>query len=423
MPSTTFTHMPGICNNHPRMPSLIRKLDNRLRASDIEAYPFHWAGRAFYVPDRLPTEHEPYIPAEFVAFHPGPSPDVQHNKDLCFLDSAYEIRVCGMAVSRFDPIIPFRRNQNEIIMYSTQKESGRGGGLGNGLDGVVSKNDGIPYIHYDHKKDQSVTPDRYYPVAASKSLVVRSGTTEHRESVNVRFNIIEIDEKSDDLDRTLNNLDQLGGSLSTLTAAVPYLALLTPALSTIGAVGNRALDSYAIPDKVLNTDVDFMIAKRDSTYLKNARPGRYLRYGYYVFLAEPVKCKLYLATNTLGNMRVMVRRIPRKSRRGGKHRQLHPKSEYVPLKHCDYIVVRVTPPEGDAEDKRASIRVDHMQRLQKILSGASATDPSDLKKSITSVLRDTGLQAAEAVHETWNVPRAEPQRSKQSDGNSTDGEH
>lgn len=284
-------------------------------------------------------------------------------------------------------------------MYSTQKATEQVIVNSKKEKEFVKQSDGIPYIHYDHKKDNAVEEDKYIPIPDSRNLVIRSSRFEPRERVNVRFNILEVDNKSEELNRTLMQLDQLGGAFNESgIGMVPYLALLSPALSMVGALGGRALESYARPDKVLGCDVDLKIAKRNSDYLREARPNAFLRYGYYIFLAEPVCCKLYLATNTLKNMRLMVKRVQKpRAKKDKKTGDEVP--EYVPLKHCDYIVIRVTQPESDAIGKKRSIRLEDVKRLQGVLNSASSTDPADLKRSVVSIMKEAGMETGEVLQE------------------------
>ena len=71
--------------------------------------------------------------------------------------------------------------------------------------------------------------------------------------------------------------------------------------------------------------------------------------------------------------------------------------KFVPIRHCDYIVIRVTVPGTDVEDARPPIRPQDLNRLGNVLSTAATADPDTLKSGLTSVLEDIGMIVSGAV--------------------------
>lgn len=88
--------------------------------------------------------------------------------------------------------------------------------------------------------------------------------------MNVRFNILELDKPS------LTTKDAINGisSLTSLLPAVPLLDTAEPLFKVAASLTKKALHSYARPDKVIVSDMDFMLAVRNRVYNPEATPYR-----------------------------------------------------------------------------------------------------------------------------------------------------
>lgn len=355
-----------------------------------------------------------FAPTQLVSNRPRPD-----DRNIVYQDSAFEIRVAGMLVRNYDRWGP--SGDNELLMYSIQTDPSTAG----------DANQSLPFIHYDFQRDGSESANTYVPIPASKSYVMSSGgiggasvklpTTKKRtaqstaapktkpvktasrvpstfaarpkKSVNVQFRILEIDNPSEMIKQAVSGIDELGGFISSFSAAAPFVGMLSPALGLASAVSKRALDSYAQPDKVISIDMDFLLASRERVRKGTAPAGEYLRYGYYFFLSEPIEGKLYASVRTPKNVQLMFRRCDD---------DLHAPTtisgdpvatrRYFPLVEVSYLVVRVVEPTGAGQVNRRPIQMSHAHALEDIFKRTKLDDdPVEIRNAIWNLGHDLGI--------------------------------
>lgn len=327
----------------------------------------------------------PFVPTELPSGPPS--------GNLVYTDSPFEIRVAGMLVKNYDRWVPRPSADNELLMYSVERDPS----VPNG-EGAES----LPFIHFDHRSDayHSIErPNTYVPIPASKSFVTGSsgkkqsgGTARsmNQKSVNVQFKIIELDTPGESVKQAISGIDELGGAINTFSMSSPSLGILSPALSLAGSLSKKALESYAKPDKVISIDMDFLIADRARVENNTAPPGEYLRYGYYFFLSDPLESKLYASVLTPKNVQLMLRRADK-----DKHipRDITGKPvesrKFFPLTQVSYLVVRVAEPTCSGERRRKPIQKGHARELEDIFSMAkSKENPENVQRAI----KDLGIK-------------------------------
>ncbi len=339
------------------------------------------------------------------------------DSNLVYSDMPYEVRVAGMMVKSFDLF----DNSNELMLYSTE--------CANSCQSSTS----LPFIHYDYSRDSTVTtekPNNYVPIPASKSFVTGSsgkksmGSTSaessaslvaksddlstsisedkarpikrRRYSVNLQFRILEIDEPNDTVQEAVNGIRDLGGIMSSFGTAVPFLGALNPAMAIASSLTQRALDSYAKPDRVMSIDMDLNIANRERVATGKSPPGQYLRYGYYFFLAEPVEGKLYASVRTPGNLILMLKRSDETTDRNA---QVDARA-YFPLIDVSYLVVAVREPTEFKQTNRRPILMNHAHKLEDLFKSAQPgmDKPSNIQKSLYNLGCQLGVFDSDSDH-------------------------
>lgn len=329
----------------------------------------------------------------------------REDPDLVYQDSSFEIRVAGMFVRDFDRYS--MAHNNELLLYSVQTDptSGR-------------EAESLPFIHYEFQRDASnskTMPNTYVPIPASKSLVMsdcsRSGqgviaNAKHRlaskasgessknskKSVNVQFKILEMDQPNELIKHAVNGIDDLGGFISSFSAAAPLVGVLSPALGMAGAVSKRALDSYARPDKGISIDMDFLLADRQRVRSGSPPAGEYLRYGYYFFLSEPIEGRMYASVQTPKNVQLMFRRNGDRNAPIACRGSPVVSRQFFPLTQVSYLVVRVSEPTGASTKARRPVQIAHARRLEILFKQASdGDDPVQIRKALHSLGKDLGV--------------------------------
>lgn len=372
----------------------------------------------------------PFVPTTLVSNRPEP-----RDKNIVYQDSPFEIRVSGMLVRNFDRWGP--SNDNELLMYSIQTDPGTTG----------DTNQSLPFIHYDFQRDGSKSteqPNIYIPIPASKSYVMSSpgkkGNPQKvtkrppppagsnagmrkvssksmstglkarpKKSVNVQFRILEMDNPSETIKQAVSGIDELGGFVSSVSAAAPFLGVLSPALGLASTVSKRALDSYAQPDKVISIDMDFLLADKKRVVDRSAPPGEYLRYGYYFFLSEPIEGKLYASVRTPKNVQLMLRRCDADNNMPTSMRGDPVVSRrFFPLLEVSYLVVRVVEPTGAGRLMRRPIQMTHANQLESIFNRTKLNDdPQQIRDAIWDLGRELGVIDSDSEEDV-----AKPQRAR-----------
>eukprot|EP00177_Eucheuma_denticulatum_P000192 GFKZ01000340.1.p1 GENE.GFKZ01000340.1~~GFKZ01000340.1.p1 ORF type:complete len:897 (+),score=116.20 GFKZ01000340.1:235-2925(+) len=360
----------------------------------VEANPCGLAPVCLYASDEV-TRHvdgEPYKKTEFITARPSwVDPD-----SIVYRDSPFEIGVVGMSVSRKDSSF-LSDGANELLMYSLHRDP----------EDDNEECDALPYIHYDpavEDKFGGTRPDNFIPIPASKSLfMVSDGARskmghENRRSVNVRFKILEIDQVDDFMRMSLAGIEELGNYVSQFSRSAPLIGLLSPALSLASTVSRRAIESHARPDKVINTDMNFLLAepkepvkRADGTMVPfEHRSGEYLRYGYYFFLEKPVDATLYASFRTFPNVELMLQRTEEKL--AGHEKR------YFPLTGVSYLVIRVTPRISSTHETRKPIRMTHVQRIEDLLRSSLSTNAQADAKHFVRTLADLAKELGIPAH-------------------------
>lgn len=218
-----------------------------------------------------------------------------HDDSLVLRTHDFEISFVGMSVVPMD-LRP--KDGNELLLYSVQDrvastessssvESGASDAASTGrlpevntrppsevggpnvqwtrterLQYSLSPHD-IPFIHYDPVIDgnsKGTEPNVFVSVPASKAVYMQHPRetlrpSRRQASVNVRFHIMELDDISDESARAVSTTLQAGEK-----AATQFLQPLSLAISAARSVGREGLRNYCKPDRVLSTDLTFLLA-------------------------------------------------------------------------------------------------------------------------------------------------------------------
>lgn len=222
----------------------------------VEARPHNLKSSILYASDSQLDDSSdlPFTETEFVTINPK-----SHEDDIVYQDDPFEIYVLGMSVSPQDG---FSFNNNELLLYSLKAD----------VEAEDSSAESIPFIHFDPKDahDSGSEPDQFIPVPSTKSLFLshngeREGANaEIKKQIFCRFSIMEIDKVSETQKSSIEGIGNLGNYARTQLAAGSQLGILGPALSLASTVGKRALNAYARPDRVLNTDFRFLLAEPEN---------------------------------------------------------------------------------------------------------------------------------------------------------------
>lgn len=361
-------HQTGLRKGHRLEARRVLRLRKRVA---VEAVPSTLPETTLYAPDLS----APLTPTQFVRVDPNATAD-----PLVRPGDAFCISFTGFSVAPHDG--PASRD-NELLLYSLLPDSGprpERVGPANGRrparerapaapTGVLPCDRDTVFIHYDpvvDSHDAGTPPDVFVPVPAAKAryLTVPASTAAAAPtSVSLRFSLMEIDRVSDMQARSASGLDHLGSYVSQGAAAVPYVQLLTHALSLASRLGTSGLRHYARPDHVLSADMRFMLAAPGRA--QPARSADYLRYGYYFFLDKPVEARLYAQTgSSSARVPLFLKRVgdvPAKERK------------YFPLTGVSYLVMKVSPGNGEGgEIDRQEVQADHRRRLENILEMSNA---------------------------------------------------
>ena len=386
--------------------SLFRRLiksreTRRIRSkptSTVEQLDDGLAPTVLYAPLIPSSEGETYVSTKLVSITPSAEDD-----SLVYDDMGYEIRTIGMFAKSFDRAA----SGNELILYSTQTDPS-----------TPNQVHSLPFIHFDFSRDATTSsgkPNTFHTISASKSFVMDSSpnpakspssqvrnvvqatdvksnsitastsrtgertktvSEKQRRSVTIQFRILEMERPSQTVQEAITGIKDLGVLVSSFGNSMPYLGVLNPALSIFSMLSKRALDSFAVPDKTISLDMDFLLANRNRVAKGTAPPGKYLRFGYYFFLAEPTRGKLYASVRTPENLTLMLKR------------SLETKA-YFPLTDVSYLVVRVGEPTDMRQSTRRPLQMNHARILEDIFqrSKPGQDDPINIRDS----LYDLGL--------------------------------
>lgn len=349
---------------------------------------------------------EPFKETEFITSRP----EYIDKQSIVYRDSPFEIAVVGMYISQKKEGKLTNCHQTSVqmacakrvLLYSLLRESGD----------VGEDNDALPFIHYDPSKDDkhvsqhaNAAPDQFIPIPASKSLFMASDgmqpAAKARRSVNCRFKVLQLDAIDDMLQMCLAGIEQLTSHIGQFSHAAPLLGLLSPALSLASSVSKCALEAHAKPDKVIMTDMNFLLAERARPRLKEDRSsemafehrsGEYLRYGYYFFLQERVDAKLYASFRTFPNVTLMMKRADADTVCGNE-------KLFFPLTDVSYLVIRVTGRVSGCRATRKAIRMSHVQRLEDVFNtavawcdaGGNGADAVNVVRSLATLADDLGI--------------------------------
>lgn len=346
----------------------------------------------------MPTDGASLLPTKLVKVSPFAVPE-----QLVYTDSAFEIRVVGMVICGIDDDGGVeekgkgngsgsgskRRMLRKIINGGggRGKEGGEKGGCGmmkkdlvllstrsDYADGGADSSSVIPLIHYDFRKEGSLDNGLYGAVPDSKSLIVRSAGNVVTKYVNFRFQLVEI-EDYDRVKPTLEDVDKFNANLGLYSHLTPYVSILAPFVRYAGSIGSKAIDDATKPNRVLDTDLSYRLAARDCP-LAEQQGDSYLRYGYYFFLSNPTRERLYTQVSTPKHLTLFT-----KTRNG----------IYEEPKDLSYVVVHVTRPLADPKTSmRPPLRVEDVERLREILRTAHVVKAEDVKRSVTKLVEDIG---------------------------------
>lgn len=360
---------------------------------------------------------EPYKPTELITCLPR-----WVDKDtIVYRDSPFEIGLVGMSVSSKDFSLSSNQN-NELLMFSLHRDP----------EDETGKGDALPFVHYDPTKDGGhlgTEPDTFIPIPASKSLFMVSDGKRNkdscvRRSVNVRFKLLELDRVDESMQISLAGIEELSDQIAQVSRAAPLLGLLSPALNLASALSRRALESYAKPDRVITTDMNFLLAERRPPQINplsggemehEHRSGEYLRYGYYFFLEKPVDARLYASIRTFPHVQLLMKRMEDKL--------LGNEKRYFPLTGVSYLVVRVTPRVSSVHATRQPIRMSHVQRLEDLMKSSveleGELDARYVAKMLASLASDLGIigERREEEEDMNGQGRKRVKREKQKYGN------
>jgi hypothetical protein len=392
-------------NEAGRESKVLRKVGFR-KFAHVEALPFGSQHKVLWASDVLldsECSQVPHIHTEKVTVDLN-SMDDNSSSALVREDDRFEIRVIGVRAESMDKNTPSAKNTNEVVVYSLE------------CDRDPTTNDlresGVPRIHFNYKKDSALKTGVYQEIPFSRSLVFHSGGLEQVTSVNVRFKIMELGDVDTSVRDSIQGISNLSTQVSSVSIALPYLSVLSPAIRIAGEVGRKALDSYAKPDHVMTIDTGFRIAPR--ILPKHSRPGEYLRYGYYFFLSEAVKTKLYASTSAYNQVLLMMRRVSNSKRGGlaglvspcmkGQESEVGEETEFVPLTKMSYLVVKVgmatTETANDPSRNTPKMTVSMVRRLQSVVESARDNPAELVKRDIVNIMAElNGESLSEATAE------------------------
>lgn len=389
------------------------KKNGPCKAVRVEATPAQMSLTCLFAPNEMSSAsfEDPYEPTEPITYVPE-----EIDKDtIVYQDSPFEIGVLGMSVSAKDFTLT-SSNNNELLMFSLHQDP----------EDETGEGDALPFVHYDPTKDSGhngTAPDTFIPIPASKSLLmVSDGKRDNslRRSVNVQFKLLELDRVDESMQISLSGIEELGNHISQFSKAAPLLGLLSPALHLASSLSRRALESYAKPDRIITTDMNFLLMKRPSRKKQSnkngieleLRSGEYLRYGYYFFLEKPVDAKLYASIRTFPHVQLLMRRMDKLSRN---------EKRYFPLTGVSYLVVRVTPRISSLHATRLPIRMSHVQQLEDLMKSSvnlgGEPDAKYVVKMLASLASDLGI-----IKETEDVEE-EDEEEERREGNGGDQEN
>lgn len=207
---------------------------------------------------------------------------------LVSIEDEFELSFVGMHVPPCDSL---PTNPNELLLYSLhnqvfpdnegfvpqamstssfsdsghkEKEEERNSPV---LDpnGIALQANDVPFIHYDPTMDNhgdGSTPDTFLPVPASKGVIRQHHANSPACIMPIRFSVMEIDKVTSEQAQGLLKVDSINGMLKQTNSTVPYIAIISSAISVANSVGKRALKKYAQPDHVLSKDMEFHLVPK-----------------------------------------------------------------------------------------------------------------------------------------------------------------
>lgn len=229
--------------------------------------------------------------------------DTRRTRGLVARDDDFELSFVGMHVPSYD--YGGGGGGNELLLYSVRdlRECGRRPGVDASAPTVTAAGDDardddatvqdpngialratdVPYIHYDPTVDghtEGSAPDTFVPVPSSKALVQQHLADHGQEGVDarvsVRFTVMEIDRVTDEQARGMAQMDQVSSMVKQTAASVPYVYILSSAVSVANSIGKSAINKYACPDHVMSKDMDFrLIDTRDTTGAASSPAAQY----------------------------------------------------------------------------------------------------------------------------------------------------
>lgn len=395
------------------------KKNGPLKTVRVEATPAQLSPTCLFASGEMGRDliGEPYKPTELITCLPQ-----WVDKDtIVYRDSPFEIGLVGMSVSAKDFSLSSNQN-NELLMFSLHRDP----------DDESGEGDALPFVHYDPTKDGGhfgTEPDTFIPIPASRSLFMVSDGKKNkdscvRRSVNVRFKLLELDRVDESIQVSLAGIEELGNHLSQFSRVAPLLGLLSPALNLASALSRRALESYARPDRVITTDMNFLLAEQRPPQVNplsgremehEQRSGEYLRYGYYFFLEKPVDAKLYASIRTFPHVQLLMKRM--------EDTLMGNEKRYFPLTGVSYLVVRVTPRVSAIQATRRPIRMSHVQRLEDLMKSSvesgGRVDAQYVAKTLASLANDLGIigERRDEGEEVSGQEGSGDRREKQRNGN------
>ena len=257
---------------------------------------------------------------------------------------------------------------------------------------VKPASQGLPFIHYDpvidaHQKGDE--PDSFVPIPASKSLYMQSHRDDIKNSVYVRFSVMEVDAECESQLRAVSQIGDISAMTNVGGIAVPQLQPLSGALHLASVLGKKGLKEYSKPDHVLSKDVEFKLAAaksdgeevnqdetaKDAVGEGGGKSDAFLRYGYYFFLNKKVDARLYAHTGCSSqSVPLLLKRVGFDRKKAWEN-----EAEMFPLTGISYVVMKVS--RGCAKDvpNRYRLRKEHQARLDGMLK---MNDMVDMLSSI-----------------------------------------
>eukprot|EP00171_Calliarthron_tuberculosum_P006444 IDg6444t1 len=178
----------------------------------------------------------------------------------------------------------------------------------------------------------------------------------------------------------------------------------TPSFRMAKLISNRTLEFLSGPDPVMSVDMSFQIANRLRVDNGAAVAGKYLRYGCYFFLSEPVSAKLYASVTTSEHVQLMIRKeldaIPK---RRNCRKRIDPVGDhcYLPLTGVSYIVVRVSEPTGSCSGRHRYTQFKDAAKLEYIFKKArGGEDPDTIRRKLINLGRGIGVFDSDSESES-----------------------